>query len=182
MNVSRMIERLVHDIYCLTPKKLALCCFLAVVAYCFLCRKYAGRRWLRPCLGGLLALWLSAVLWITVFSRSAGNTESHWLPLSTYWRVLSGESRELLRSAFMNAVLFFPAGLLLGGLLPGHRSFRWQLVCTVICFGLISLGIELTQFFNRLGNAEFDDVLHNTLGAAAGLAAFRVKWSDSPQT
>ena len=102
--------------------------------------------------------------------------------LESYAEVLlltaCGESRELLRSAFMNAVLFFPAGLLLGGLLPGHRSFRWQLVCAVICFGLISLGIELTQFFNRLGNAEFDDVLHNTLGAAAGLAAFHVKWSD----
>ena len=84
----------------------------------------------------------------------------------------------MFRSCLMNAFLFYPAGLLLAGLLPQNGSYRRQMLCTVICFGLFSLSIELSQHFLQLGTAEIDDVLHNTLGAAAGFAAFHLDLGD----
>jgi glycopeptide antibiotics resistance protein len=52
------------------------------------------------------------------------------------------------------------------------------MICAVICFGLFSLSIELCQHFLQLGTAEIDDVLHNTLGAAAGFAVFHLDLGD----
>ena len=106
-------------------------------------------------------------------SERGGVYHASWIPLHTYWRVLSGENRELLRSAFMNMLLFYPAGLLLGGLLPSKWSFRKGMLCAAIAFAAFSLTIELNQYLLQLGNAETDDVLHNTLGAVAGFSAFR---------
>lgn len=134
-------------------------------------------RWWRPCCGLVLGIWILAVLWTTVFSRQSGSAgQVRWIPLDTYWRVLRGESSELLRSAFMNALLFFPGGLAYAGLM-GHRTrFSRIVMAGFLFFGLFSLGIELTQGALRLGTLEIDDVLHNILGAAAGFALF---WVDA---
>ena len=175
-----IIEQLVLYIYRLPVTQLMICGVLAAVVFCHLCRVYAGRRWMRPCLGAVLALWFGGVLWTTLLSRDGGQFEANWVPLHTYWIVLCGGERELLRSAFMNAALFYPAGLLCAGLSRGR--FRGGMCCTVVLLALFSLSIELSQGFWQLGNAEIDDVIHNTLGAAAGFAAFHLKWIDRPPT
>ena len=82
----------------------------------------------------------------------------------------------------MNAVLFYPAGLLLAGLMPENRSYRKGMLCTVLIFALFSLVIELSQYFWQLGNCEIDDVLHNTLGAGLGYAAFYLDLDDKSQS
>lgn len=178
--MDRYIDSLVLYIYCLPVTQLMICGVLAAVVFCHLCRVYAGRRWMRPCLGAVLALWFGGVLWTTLLSRDGGQFEANWVPLHTYWIVLCGGERELLRSAFMNAALFYPAGLLCAGLSRGR--FRGGMCCTVVLLALFSLSIELSQDFWQLGNAEIDDVIHNTLGAAAGFAAFHLKWIDRPPT
>ena len=160
-------------IYRMPIKDLMLAAVLAAVVFCTLFHKYADRNWLRPCICGMLAVWGVAVLWVTVLSRDAGSYSVNPFPLQTYWRILSGENGDLLRSAFMNVVLFYPAGLLLGSLIPKKWSSRRGMVCAVLVLMLFSVAVERTQYVRHLGNAEFDDILHNTLGAVAGIAAFR---------
>lgn len=176
MSILAWIETMVLRIYQLPMGVLVQYAVFAALIVRVLYRKLADRRWLRPCLGALLAVWLLSVLWTTVFSRSVGAHDVRWIPLYIYWCVLHGGNRELLRSCFMNGLLFLPAGLLWAGLLPKDRSWKDGLLRTVLYFGLISIAIELLQYRLQLGNAELDDVLHNTLGAAFGFAACRIKW------
>ena len=112
------------------------------------------------------------MLYSTVLSRSAGEGGQVLLqPLHSYREILRGGSRELLRSNFMNALLFFPAGLLGVSALPA----KWPGWCRVLAvFALLmglSVGVEAIQYACRLGNVEADDVLHNALGAALGCLA-----------
>lgn len=169
-----LIQEIFLHIYRMDLQELTLLAVFAALILCTLYRKWAGSRLFRPGIGLVLAVWVVTVLWMTVLSRSGGGVyHASWIPLHTYWRVLSGENRELLRSAFMNMLLFYPAGLLLGGLLPSKWSFRKGMLCAAIAFAAFSLTIELNQYLLQLGNAETDDVLHNTLGAVAGFSAFR---------
>lgn len=92
-------------------------------------------------------------------------------PFHSYRAVLSGENPELLRSSFMNVLLFYPAGLLACSLLPGTWRRRWKLLLVTLAFALLSFGIEFCQYRYALGQAEVDDVLHNALGAFLGAAA-----------
>ena len=177
-----MIETLLHDflslIYHLPTEDLPECAVFAAMLYVTLYRKYAGKRWLRPGIGGLLAGWFLAVLWTTILNREPGAYESSWIPLHSYWQIFSGGHPELERSGLMNVLLFYPGGLFLAGLLPPRLRDRRGMLCTAVCFGLFSLSIELSQYFLQLGTAEIDDVLHNTLGAAAGFAVFHLDLGD----
>lgn len=131
------------------------------------CRFRLQYRW-RAALAAALVLWGSIVLWSTVWSRSDAQTVGLQLvPLHSYRAVLSGENRELLRSNFMNMVMFYPAGLLLRSLFPKVR--RWLcLLLTLLSAFCFSAVIEYLQFSHALGLAEIDDVIHNTLGAVLG--------------
>ena len=73
-----------------------------------------------------------------------------------------------LRSIILNILLFVPFGYLLPMLLP---HFRWW---QVILIGIISsFCIELLQFLTRLGYADIDDLINNTLGAAIGWLCYK---------
>ena len=178
MLLEDCLRELLLLIYRLPTGEMPEYAVFAAMLYVTLYRKYAGKGWLRPGIVGLLAGWFAAVLWITIFDREPGAYESSWVPLHAYWILFSGQQPEMFRSCLMNVFLFYPAGLLLAGLLPQNGSYRRQMLCTVICFGLFSLSIELSQHFLQLGTAEIDDVLHNTLGAAAGFAAFHLDLDD----
>lgn len=62
----------------------------------------------------------------------------------------------------MNVLLFIPVGALAG---------KWKVVPAAASF---SLFIETVQLLTGRGLFEFDDVIHNTLGAAIGVF---VVWS-----
>ena len=126
MSILAWIESLVLRIYQLPMGVLAQYAVFAVLIVRVLYRKLSDRWWLRPSLGALLAVWFLSVLWTTVFSRSVGAHDVRWIPLYTCWSVLHGGNRELLRSCFMNGLLFFPAGLLWAGLLPKDRTAEYS--------------------------------------------------------
>ena len=167
----KYLERILLHIYCLPLWELALYGLIAGLVFSLLYRWAAAWRWLRPGLGAALICWAAAVLWTTAWSREGGSYSVEWVPLHTYWTVLGGGSRELLRSAFMNGALFYPAGVLLAGLT--HHDHRAG-ISGLLLLVLFSLGIELCQYHFQLGTAEIDDVLHNTLGAGLGYAVFRL--------
>ena len=170
--MKELIRETLLFIYRLEPRSLAGYAVIAALLFCILYRKCRCTSWLRPCLGIVLAGWSAMVLCSTLFSRGGGTHASNWVPMHTYRQVLAGASRELLRSAFMNVLLFFPGGLFYAGLMPENRSFPGGLFRTILLFALFSLSIELSQCFWQLGVSEFDDILHNTLGAAAGYTVF----------
>ena len=156
--------------YCLPiPNILFLLLALSAGYLCLRRRLEKGRLW-RPAIALLLLAWLAVIVSATLAGRSgiSFRPAPELLPFHSYRAVLSGESRELLRSNFMNAVLFYPAGLLGCDLLPeGWSRKRRIFVGAGLCV-LLSLGIECSQYLFSLGQAEADDVIHNGLGAFLG--------------
>lgn len=96
------------------------------------------------------------------------RTNPQFIPFYSYYAIFTGGERELLRSNFMNIILFYPAGLLAFDLSPKHWSRAKRIIFVTILFALMSVAIEFCQYHFALGQAETDDVIHNTLGALIG--------------
>jgi glycopeptide antibiotics resistance protein len=122
----------------------------------------------------VLLLWTAAVVAQTVFRRTPdASFQPVWQPFQSYVDALkAGGQKELLRSNFMNAVLFYPAGMLVVSLLPERWGFWRKLLIVLALFTVLSFAIELTQFYYCLGVAQTDDVIHNVLGAWVGASVF----------
>lgn len=159
-----------HWIYCLDIPDAITLTILATACFLFLERRLSGRRWWKWLLTAGLLLWLGAVLYLTLATRDADGSRLLLPPFHSYFQAFSEGKRELLRSNFMNALLFFPAGLLAWALLPKSLSFPKKIALVAAAALLLSLSIEAIQYFRMLGLAEADDVIHNTLGAALAAA------------
>lgn len=122
----------------------------------------------------VLFMWTASVVVQTIFQRTPDASLSPvWQPFRSYVDALKeGGQKELLRSNFMNAVLFYPAGLLLVSLLP-EKWYSWlKLLIVLLLFAGFCLAIELAQYHYHLGLAQTDDVVHNVLGAYLGATVF----------
>ena len=127
---------------------------------------YAFWKWL--CFM-LFISWTVIALYITVFSRSAGTRELYWMPFHQLKLLLNGGPSELLRSAWMNVLLFVPGGLSFCSLLPSRWSTISRCGLSIFVLMLLSIGIEFFQWHCQLGVAESDDVICNLLGTVIGL-------------
>lgn len=162
-----MLGRIIHWVYCL-PLWQAVVLALAATGTFFWChRRWGDKLWWRFAVGGLTVCWAAVALNI-VMVRDMGAKELSLIPLRTYYVVFSGGQRELIRSSFMNVLLFYPGGLLTASLLP-RKKRGW----VVLTFCLLSVGLEAGQYLLGVGVTETDDVLHNTLGTFLGLLALR---------
>lgn len=176
-----LLRQIFLDIYCLSGTELLACCIVGLLGYHALYQRWAQKRWWRTGSVLMLILWAAAVFCATVLGREGGQSGIfQMIPFHSYRDLLAGGSREILRSNFMNVLLFFPAGLLFAGLLPRRWTFAKKLACTMPVFFLFSLGIELAQFTLGLGLGETDDILHNTLGVLLGVAVFRLEECCQP--
>lgn len=70
----------------------------------------------------------------------------------------------------MNVILFYPAGLFACALLPGRWNGMKKVLLVTALSAIASVGIEFCQYRFVLGQAEIDDVIHNTLGVWIGAA------------
>lgn len=175
MGLSELLEQVYLFVYRLDLVNLVMLTVYATLIFCTLYRRFAERRWLRSCLWLTLGAWFAVVIWETLFHRSVSDAyDVRWIPLHSYLELLTGGNPETFRANLMNMALFYPAGLLFSSLMFQKRSFQSGLLRTVLLFGLFSLAIELSQFWLQCGFCEIDDVLHNTLGAGLGFAAFRL--------
>ena len=73
----------------------------------------------------------------------------------------------------LNILLFIPFGYLLPSLFPKLRW--WQVILLGLAF---SLTIELLQLITKLGYADVDDLINNTLGAAIGWLCYKLTLKD----
>ena len=158
--------------YCLKIPDAVMLLLVCAVIFCAADRYLKHCRWWRWLCVGLLAALSVAAVYITVGSRGGeGDYHVYLIPFHTYRDVMNGANPELYRSNFMNAALFYPAGLLLTSLLPRKWPGWCRCLLTAVLFGAMSGAIEYAQYRYVLGNVEIDDVIHNTAGALAGSLA-----------
>lgn len=162
-------------IYCMNLPFLMVLTVAISVLFSLWYRRYQKKPWCRPVIGILFLVSIAAILTVTLMSRmeKAEAFVPSMIPFASYMEVLNGGNPEILRSNIMNVLLFYPSGFLAVLLLPRkwHPVLTILLVCIV--FAGISMGIEYCQYAHALGQAEVDDVIHNTLGALIGGMAGR---------
>lgn len=131
--------------------------------------KYRPERqcFIRKCSSLAFAIYLFLVAHITLLGRRP-SAEPIW-HFQLFWSYMAG-SRELIAQNILNVIMFVPFGIFLYDLSPRPTTLRRVLVTAL----LSSLVIELVQLIGKLGEFEFDDILHNTAGALIGYTV--AKW------
>lgn len=117
----------------------------------------------------LFAIYILAVLWITLIDREFGNRRATLTPFWELANVIKGVRRNFFIGQILgNLVMLMP----LGFMLPIIKKISLkQVLFIAFCF---SAGIELTQFITGRGLMEFDDVFNNTVGAVLGYKVYDV--------
>ena len=113
----------------------------------------------------LLVGYMFLVLAVTVLIRPVGRLSYELLPFWSYRDYFNGTDTSLMRQIIANVIMFIPIGIFSGNLL------NWNGIWVGVFF---STFIELTQLITHRGLFEFDDIFHNTIGTAVGLALFMV--------
>lgn len=97
-----------------------------------------------------------------VYRRQFHQSHINLMPLWSYSAIMSGKD-ELVKQIIMNVLAFVPIGASLAVAL--RKSVWWQVLLTGC---LVSLCVELLQFYYKRGLCEIDDVIHNTTGCMIG--------------
>ena len=175
-----MIQSFFLWFYCLSIKYAVLLVIVVSAGYLILRQWLEKKRFWRPAIVLLFLVWFAVIAFATLTDRIPGiiPAEPELIPFHSYRAVIAGENKEILRSNFMNVVLFYPAGLLACELLSKSWSRAKRVILVAMLFALISAGIEFCQYHFALGQAEVDDVIHNALGALIGalISTIPVKW------
>lgn len=128
-----------------------------------------NKRNLRKIVVVLFAIYILAVLWITLIDREFGNRRANLVLFWEFANVIKGIKRSFFIGQILgNLVMLMP----LGFMLPIIKKVNLKHVLLIsLCF---SVGIEITQFITGRGLMEFDDVFNNTAGAVLGYKIFDV--------
>lgn len=120
--------------------------------------------------GLALSIYLVLLLGGTLLNREIGDEHLiEWIPFWSYYQVLTGQNSSLAWQIFYNILVFIPWGILMPDIFPTMRKGRFTAISAV---GLSFL-IEIVQLVFRLGLFEFDDIIHNMLGAMIGYGVWR---------
>lgn len=159
--------------YCLPILKAVILILLGTVLFLLLRKKFGNTPYWKVGIPLLFICWIAVIFFGTLGQRTEGGNlaEPILTPFYSYYIAFTGGNKELYRTNFMNAVLFYPAGLLGCAVLPERWNKVRKVVLLTGLFALLSIGIEYTQYRFGLGLAEVDDVIHNTLGALLGAVA-----------
>lgn len=166
------IGKLLHWLYCLNLADAMMLLLACSAVFCLLRRQFgqfSGWKWLVALL--LLAASAGAIYTTLGTRTGGGNLQVNLIPFHSYREVLAGGNPEIYRSNFMNAVLFYPAGLLATALLLETWPGWCKCILVTFLFAALSAGIEYVQYTYALGRCEIDDVIHNAAGALAGSLA-----------
>lgn len=175
-----MVQAFFLWFYCLSITDAILLVIVVSAGYLILRQWLGDKRLWRPVIALLFLAWLAVIAVATLADRTPGliPMEPELIPFHSYCAVVAGENKEILRSNFMNVILFYPAGLFACELLPKSWSQAKRIILVAVLFALVSAGIEFCQYHFALGQAEVDDVIHNALGALIGalISTIPVKW------
>ena len=169
MLITNILNLLLQQLYCLDIGDVILLLIAATGFTIYLHECFSRKIWWRLLLGLALICWAAVVAYTTVSSRSDGQQfVCHMTIFHSYREIINGGNPEILRSNFMNAALFYPAGLIGAAVLPRKWPIWIRCVIPAAALAAMSIGIESIQFCFALGRCEVDDVLHNALGGFLG--------------
>ena len=124
----------------------------------------------------MLVFYLAFILTITIIERTPSGAPRYELDrFWSYKKILSGTTA-LLAENFWNVVMFVPLSVMVGIALSAgavERKRNWIWMTIIACF-LFSAGIEVVQLMTCRGLFEFDDMIHNPLGAVIGSIAVAI--------
>lgn len=129
------MRTLFHWFYCLPITDAVLLILLATIIFLLLRDRFKKYQHWKTVIVLLLICELTVILYGTLGQRTEGENLSDPIlrPFYSYYVALNGGPKELYRTNFMNAVLFYPAGLLSCELLPRQQKLVWKTVLTT-CF------------------------------------------------
>lgn len=117
----------------------------------------------------LFAIYLAAILYLTLLNREQEPERMAWLTLFGSYRRAWEESHEfILWGLIDNVIMMIPFGALLPWL-----SRRFRLVHTLAVSFVLTMVIESTQYLTRLGYFDVDDIWNNLWGTVIGYGMFR---------
>lgn len=162
--------------YCL-PIQTTLILFILGIAWWVVFRVHICKQFLKSNKGRIaiivsLILWHVVILYLTIFSRNIGSREANLLPFYQIITVMNGGNPEILRTAWMNILLFTPLGVLYAETLPNTVSGHKKEWIVIILATSLSMGIEIIQWTFALGFAEIDDVMCNVFGTIIGMTVY----------
>ena len=115
----------------------------------------------------IFAVYLFAVLWLTLIDRTATY---HRMMLTPFWEyrnlLFSGNHLYWFQQIVCNILMLMPLGFMLS-----MRKINTRNIVVIGCF--LSVLIELTQLITARGLCEFDDVFNNTLGVWLGCLIYK---------
>jgi glycopeptide antibiotics resistance protein len=100
----------------------------------------------------IFIIYVLIILYITIFSRNPGN-EYIFKPLLWEYK------KRMWHDIFLNILLFVP----MGALCDVNRLWK-----KIACGFLLSVFVEILQYYFMLGYCELDDMLNNTIGTVLG--------------
>lgn len=119
----------------------------------------------------LLCIYLTFLFGVTLFNRHPEESFSmELMPLWSYQESLFNGNTGLGQQIFYNILAFIPLGIFL----PVLSRYMRMLRHTVASAAALSAFIEISQLVFRCGLCELDDVMNNTLGAAAGYGIWKI--------
>jgi glycopeptide antibiotics resistance protein len=126
----------------------------------------------------IFLLYCAIMCWLLFFQRNRQMYASYNLvPFKTimlYIRLfedgLSGSETAFINLA-SNIVLFTPLGFFLPRLFGRQRRY-WRFFLTVT---VVIIGVELLQYFFRLGSCDIDDLILNVFGSTLGFCTFSLR-------
>ncbi len=146
--------------------------FILLILYFFIIPKAKAdaaqkAKYRTHCIYGMLFIYLTAILAVTIFTRQSGLEQRLQLvPLNALWGAddfAGAVVRDLL-----NLVSFVPPGVLLAWTGRGKKRL---LKCAGLTFAF-SLCVEVCQLAGGFGIFDVDDILFNVLGGIAGAGIF----------
>ena len=128
-------------------------------------------KWLRTA----FLFYIYLILTYTLLSRSGRNYFDYNLILFwSYQNIWMTHNFDLAVEVFTNCLMFIPVGILMPLAYENyfqHNEVRMR--NTVIIFGFaLSASVECLQLLTRTGLFEWDDMIHNTIGAIAGYGIY----------
>lgn len=116
---------------------------------------------------GILYLYIFSVVYYTIFMRTNMNySTAQIIPFYSVYKAITNTKD--FEQIYLNIVLFVPFGFILFDLLKQKEKLK---IITLAAL-LLSVGIEVTQFYGRIGKFETDDIIFNVLGAGLGCAIY----------
>ena len=170
-----MIKEIFHYIYCMSIPStlfvLVLVCSLWNICAFKISKKQHRKMWQILNLV-LFLVWFVCIIYMTIFSRG-NKTEINLIPFRFIYEPFITGNEEFFRVGWMNILLFVPGGMFLSYCVKKPTKIKY--VLQIIALILISVDIEMLQWYYKLGVVEIDDVICNTLGAIIGVTS--IMWA-----